>query len=184
MRQRGGLYTVGLRHAGPPVVIKEHSLGWVSSGHSPPAIDTIGRQMEQISHSTLVGPEILIVSAHFMVFFKLFILPIQTFLTFGFLTYDSTIHESHDSRTTRQASIANKSIRPGNCYVYTNPPPSYRPSKSPSTGEASTTASHTSRSSPTASGSFVRGSSSDLTRPRSLRPSPPPAPQPPQTPLP
>ena len=55
--------------------------------------------------------------------FQTFILSIQTLLMFDSPIYDSRI--THDLRTTRQASIANKSTRPGNCYVYMNPPPLY-----------------------------------------------------------
>ena len=67
--------------------------------------------------------QLCLVSALFYGLFQTFILPIRTLLMFDFLIHDLTIYETHDTRTTRQASIANKNTRPGNCYVYTNPPP-------------------------------------------------------------
>ena len=102
---------------------------------------------------------------NFMVFLKTFILLIQTLLTLNFLSYDLMSYNSHDNRNNKTiASIAKHKYKTGNCYVYINPPPSYRSAKSPSTREVSTIMSHASRSSPTASRSLVRGSSSDSTK--------------------
>ena len=52
--------------------------------------------------------EVFLSARNFIVFSKTFILPIQTLLTFDSPTYDPTIYESHDTRTTKTiASIAN-----------------------------------------------------------------------------
>ena len=105
------------------------------------------------------------VSAQFYGLFKNFYSSYSTLLMLNSLSYDFTklqITRYKNSKTI--ASIANTNNKTGNCYVYTNPPPSYRSTKSPSTGEVSTTVSQTSRSSPTASGSLVRGSPSNSTK--------------------
>ena len=79
--------------------------------------------------------------------------------------YNFTIYESQDNKNNKTiASIAKRKYKTGNCYIYMNPPPSYQSTKSPSTGEVSTTVSHASSSSPTTSGSLVRGSSSNSTK--------------------
>ena len=87
--------------------------------------------------------------AIFMVFSKL-LFPSFNPPYIQILTLTTLQFTNHTTQEQRDNSFHCKSkYKTGNCYVYKNPPPSYRSTKFPSTGEVSTTASQASRSSPT-----------------------------------